>query len=137
MEPLTDLPAPPRDEAGAAIVVPQEIVPEAEPVFGVVRIAREQGVDEAGPLIGRGILQEGRDLLGGGQQADQVELGAAEEGAIAGGRGPGQVMLREVGIDEAIHGMIAARDGRGQRDGAWFERRLVGRGFEGEAGFPR
>ncbi len=137
VEPLADLRASACDEAGAAVVVAEEIVPEGEPVLGVVDIAREQGIDQSGALVRRWVVEEGRPFVGCGKEADEIEVGAPEKSAVVERRRPGEVLFLQVARDESVDGMISPVAGRRELDLARGKRRFVGGLLEREALFPR
>src|SRR5208283_4903208 len=64
----------------------EEVAPPHGAEFGEL-VAVEEAVDEGGALVGVGVGEEAGGLLGGGESADGVEVGAAEERAIGGGVG--------------------------------------------------
>ena len=136
VKPAGDLLAAAVDVAGAGVVIAQQVVPEGHPMVGVVDVAREQTTDEALALVRRGVGEERGGLLRRGQESDEVEMGAPQEGGVGGGRRPGQAGLGGPGVQHAVHGMGAALDGGGQFGRARPQRRLIGGLLEGEALVP-
>ena len=66
--------------------VEDHVPPVAGPVDAVLRVG-EQLADEPLALVGRRVEQEGDDVLGRRDVADDVEPGAAEEGGVVAPRG--------------------------------------------------
>src|SRR6266496_215083 len=87
----------------------KEVAPFHGPVGGEL-VALEEAVNKGGALVGIGVFEELRGLLGGGERADGVEVDAAEEdgvGAEAGRRDAQAVQVREhERIDLAFGGGI-------------------------------
>ena len=85
-ESLAEPAVPHRRPAGAEVVRPLHRIDVAAgdveiaggPERGVHRVG-EQGVDLPRSLVGRPVVEEGADLVGRGQRADDVERDAAEE----------------------------------------------------------
>jgi hypothetical protein len=80
VEPVADLLAPAGDEARAAVVIAQQVVPKRQPVLRVVHVALQQGLDErhVWPVW---ILLKRRQFLLRRQQADEIEMRPAQETA--------------------------------------------------------
>ena len=100
----------------------QEVAPLHGPVVGELG-AFEQAVDEGSAFGGVGVCEELRRFLRGGQGADDVEVGAAEEDGVGREVGGLDVEALQSGEDAGVDGGL-----RGQRGGA-----LVGR-IEGSLG---
>ncbi len=107
----------------------QEVAPLGGPVVGEL-VAREQAIDEGGSLVGIGARQEVGGLFGGGQGADDVEIGAAEEDGVgreAGGLDAQLLPVREDQlVDLALRGEFVAALKGGMQSG--------GHGGRGEEG---
>ena len=103
----------------------QQVAPLHGPVVGELG-AFEQAVDEGGAFVGVGVGEELRGFLGGGQRADDVEEGAAEEDGVGREVGGLDVEAFEAGEDAGVDGGL-----RGQGRGA-----LIG-GIERRAGRRR
>ena len=73
------------ERVGLVLAVPGDVEPVPAPALAVVRRG-QQPVDDPGEGVGRIIAEEGRDLLGGRRQADQVEGDAADQGRLVGRR---------------------------------------------------
>ena len=58
--------------------ITNDIEPVSSPAFTIM-FGFEQVIDQPWPGIRRGIIDEGRHLLGGGWQADEIEIGATDE----------------------------------------------------------
>jgi hypothetical protein len=82
------------------------------------------------------ICEESVPFLRCGQEADEVEMGPAEERAIVDPWGAGDSLVSTLGIEDSVHGMVPSLDNWGQGDDARLERWLVGWGLEGEPFFP-
>lgn len=136
VEPAGDLLAASVDEAGAGVVVAQEVVPESHPVVGVVEFSHEEFGDFFATLIGRFGGEENCEFVLGGEEADEIEVGAAEEGCVGDGFGWLDAVLFKVGAEEAIDGILIGRDGCGQVGLAMSEGGLPFFFAEGEPGFP-
>ena len=50
-QPVGDLLAPAIDVAGAAIIIPQQVIPERQPVFGVMLIVGQQTAHQTSALV--------------------------------------------------------------------------------------
>ena len=72
-QPAGDLPTAVVDKSGPAIFVAQQVVPEGEPVDGIILAACEKLSDERSSLVGPRITDEHLELGRRGRQADQVE----------------------------------------------------------------
>ncbi len=81
-QPAGDLTSAIVDEAGAAILVAQQIVPKGQPVDGVILASREQLLHESGALVRGRIVHERVKFGRRGQQANQVEKNATCEDTI-------------------------------------------------------
>lgn len=92
-----------------------DIEPVAAPAFAIAG-GGEQAVDDVFPGTRGAVALEGEDLFDGGWQAREIEEGAADESAAAGGLGDSEPFLFEAGEDEAVD-FIADRDGG--LDGGW------------------
>jgi hypothetical protein len=109
VEPAGDLLAPAVDVAGAAIVVAEKVVPEAQPVLGVGLVVGEQALHQPLAPVGGGIVQEVRESLGRRRETDGVEPRPPGEGAIVDDGRPGRAVRAEVAIDPPIQrGMLPA-----------------------------
>ena len=73
----------------AGVGIADDVEPVASPAFAVVGRGEEL-VDEAGPGVGAIIIDEGGDLSGGGREAYEVEIGAANEDGLCGRWGGGE-----------------------------------------------
>ena len=87
-----------------ALVVAQQVVPEAHPVLGVGLPVGEQAVDERVALGRARVFGEGLQLLGGGRQSVEVEIGAADERGALSGWLHLPAFLFEFGLDKVING---------------------------------
>jgi hypothetical protein len=137
VEPLGDLRAPAGDEAGAGVVVAEQVVPERQPVLGVSRVVREQVTHELRALVRRLVGEELRQRLRLGQQAHEVEVRATGESGVVHRLRRCGFALREVRIEDAVNRVRAARDDGRQRGTTRLERRFVSRLLEREALLPR
>ena len=136
VKPAAHLGAAAGDEAGAGVVVAEEVVPESEPVIGVVEVAGEEGINEFGAFVRVFVRKKGARFFRSREQADEIEVDAAEEGGVVRGIGPGEFPLREVGVDEAVDGIFPGVGDRWQLRMTRLQRRFVGGFAEGEAGLP-
>ena len=98
-------------------------VDDVHPVPGpalAVMGARQQAIDQPLVGVGRPIVEERRDLLGGRRQPDQVEGEPADQRAPVGLARRPQALLRQLGEDESVdrrcgpagHRRLDRRDGR-------------------------
>ena len=78
-----------------------DVEPVASPAFAVAG-GFEEFVDEARPGFIPGVGEEGVDLLGGGREAVEIEVGAPDEGEFFGGLGGEVAALLDSGQDEVI-----------------------------------
>ena len=89
-----------------AVGVPGNIQPVAPPTLSIMRRG-QQSIDQTFERVWRRILDESLDLFGAGQQADQVQVSAADQG-VAVGRGSGrQAFLVQRLLDEGVDRMGA------------------------------
>ena len=133
VEPGGDLLAAAVDVAGAGVVVAQQVVPEREPVVGVRPIFVQQLTDRVVARVRSGIHHENVKLRRRRQQADQVEMDAAQEGRVIDKRGGLDLVPGVIGVDDAVDRMpIAGR----WHYAARLQRRDVGAHLEGEARLP-
>ena len=83
--------------AAVGVAVAGDVEPVAPPAFAVVG-GFEELVDEVGEGVGGGVGDEGVDLGGCGGEADEVEVGAADEAVFVGGwrgcEGGGSIFAR-------------------------------------------
>src|SRR5690606_21443132 len=61
------------NEPGAAVIVPQQVVPECEPVLGIGDVVGQQLVDEPLALVGPRIVEECLQTVGRRQQTQKVQ----------------------------------------------------------------
>ena len=87
---------------GAAIIVPQRVVPESHPMQRVIEVVREQAADQTLALVGALIGDESLHLLRRRQQADHVQINPAGIRAIADGRDRLDLMGRKVRLQEKV-----------------------------------
>ncbi len=88
----------------AGFAVADQIEPVASPALAVARVG-EEFVDQARIGVRRGVAQKSVHLGRGGRHADQVEVDAAREHALGGGRRGVQVFFLEPGEDEGVDGV--------------------------------
>ncbi|MCX6606969.1 MAG: hypothetical protein NTV52_25770 [Acidobacteria bacterium] len=98
----------------AGVGIADDVEPMAGPAFAVVGRGEEL-VDEAGPGVGAGIVDEGGDLIGCGRKADEIEIGAADEDGLGGARGGGKPLVFPFERQKVIYSI---RGGSGGAD--WF-----------------
>lgn len=99
--------------AAVGVAVAGDVEPVAPPAFAVVG-GFEELVDEVGEGVGGGVGDEGVDLGGCGGEADEVEVGAADEAVFVGGwRGceGGGLDFREDEVVELVGGPGVVADG--------------------------
>ena len=90
---------------------PQDVAPFHGPVIGEL-LPLQQPVDQGGTLVpGIAIVDELARLLGGGERADQVKVGAADEHGIRAENRP-ESQRRQFGENNAIDGIQRSRRGR-------------------------
>ena len=106
-------------------------------MFGIFNITGQEFIDQLGSLIGGIILQECLALLGRGQQAYDVEIGAAEKRIVIQRLKRSHCLLGQLGIQDAVDRIGAACDGRRKLGTARQKWGLVDLLSEGEARFPR
>ena len=87
-------------EAGG-VGVANQVQPVAAPTLSITG-GREQAIDQFLVGVFRGVVDELGDLLRGGRQAVQIEIGAAGEHGAIGGRGWAKAFLVEPGEDEGV-----------------------------------
>ena len=102
VQPHADLFPPAVDVAGASVIVPQQVVPEAEPVCGVPAVVLEQARDEPLTFVGARVGDERPDLRRRWQQAHDVERGSTDEDAIVGQYPGRRFVLGKVQCEKAI-----------------------------------
>ena len=82
----------------------------AAPAFAVVGRG-EKVVDQAGPGIGGFAADEGVDFGGRGGEADEIQIGTADEGGAVGAGGGFEAFLREADVEERVNGGRRMGDG--------------------------
>ncbi len=105
-------------------------------MVGIVEFSPEEFGDFFAALVGRFGGEESCEFVLGGEEADEIEVGAAEEGGVGDGFGWLDAVFFKVGAEEAIDGILIGRDGCGQVGLAMSEGGLPFFFAEGEAGFP-
>ena len=114
MEPGGDLLAATGDEAGAGVVVAEEIVPERHPVLGTGQIVVEELLDLSLAFARIGVGTESVDSLWGRKEADEIEADAADKCGVVAARWRRHPLRFLVGIDDPIDRMETAVVGRWQ-----------------------
>ena len=79
VEPTGDLLAPAVDIAGALVIIAQQIIPEGQPMLGVVAIVGQQPIHQALALVRAAFRDEGLQFLWRRQQPDHIQICAARE----------------------------------------------------------
>ena len=102
VEPMGDLLAPPIDVAGAFVIIAQQVIPEAEPMLGVIAIVSEQPLRQPFLLVAVPVGNERLQFLRRRQQSDHIQVCAPREQAIADGAWRLDVMRREIRFQEAV-----------------------------------
>ena len=82
VQPAGDLSPSAVDEAGPLIGVPQQIIPEGQPVIGVVAPIAEQTVNQRLSLVRRSVVDELVEFSRRRQHANEVEKCSTSEGAV-------------------------------------------------------
>src|ERR1035441_6859552 len=108
----------------------QQVTPLHGPIVGELG-AVQKAVDEGGALGGGGVGEKVGSFLGGGQGADDVEEGAAEEDGVGREVGGGNVEAFEAVEDAGVDGGPGGQGG-GALEG-WIERAVGGGGCDGQA----
>ena len=108
IEPAGDLLAAAVDVAGARVVVAEQVVPEGQPVVGVGAAVVEHPADQPRALVGGRVVQERLELVGRRQQADHVEEQPAGERRVVQRLGRRDLVRGEIGVDDAVDGVVAA-----------------------------
>src|SRR5262245_4526340 len=79
IQPIADLFASAVDVSGAGIVIPQQIIPESQPMLGVGNVIGQQGPNESSPLVARLVLEKTIQNRCRRQESYQVEMNATNE----------------------------------------------------------
>ena len=84
----------------------QRLLPKRRPMRRVVLLARQQGIDQFGPLARRFVRHEFAACLGGRDHADDIQIHAPDEGCVVANRRRvlrlGQFGLRPPGLDKWV-----------------------------------
>ena len=128
VEPRGNLLAPTVDVARALVIISQQVVPERQPMLGVTAVVGEQTRDKLLAFVSALVAEELLDLLRRREQADDVEIDAAGEGAVIDRLAGLDLMLGEVRREQAVDGILQATLDRRQLDDARMQvhRRLLG-----------
>ena len=137
VQPGADLLAATIDEAGASVIVTEQVVPESEPVLGIGAGLGQQALDQQGAPFGRRVSLEFFAVGLGWQLADEVEVNPAEEGVIIGRLGQFLFVTGVVGIENAVNGMLAIFGGSRESHFAGQDGGHIVAGLETEARVPR
>ena len=137
IEPLGDLLSPAGDKAGAGIIVAEQVVPKREPMLGVGGVIREQLAHEPRAFVRRRVAEKFPERLRLRQQAEEIKVRAARKRRVVNRRGRRCFTLRELGVEDAIDRIRAARNNRRQLGPPRLERRFVSGLLEREAVLPR
>ena len=106
-KPLGDLLAAAVDVAGAAIIVPQKIVPERQPVLGVALVVGEKVADELPAFVAVAVGKEGFQLRRLREQADEIEIRPPSEDAVIHAAADADLVRLEVGREQDIDRILA------------------------------
>ena len=87
----------------------QQVAPLERPEI-VELVAGEQAVDQLGAV---GFRQEGAGFVGGGQDADHVEVDAAQEDLVGGQGRRGHAHGLELGVDQVVDPVVGGEFGEG------------------------
>ena len=126
VEPGGDLLATSGDEAGAGVVVAEEIVPERHPMLGAGQVVVEKFLDLSLALARIGVGTESVDSLWGRQEADEIEADAADKRGVVAAWRRRHPLRFLVSIDDPIDRMETAVTRGGKRDRPEGEGGLVG-----------
>ena len=136
MQPGCDLFSAARDESGSRVVVPQQVIPKRQPVFGIGQIVGQQFANELIPLVGFLTRQEFVELFGSGQQPIDVQCQTPIEGCIGNPCWSSHLLAYIVRIDNAIDGVLTPIRSGWQFDSARFQGWFIGDSLKAESLFP-
>ena len=114
VEPGGDLLAAAGDEAGAGVVVAEEIVPERHPMLGAGQVVVEELLDLSLSLARIGVGTKSVDSRWGWEEADEIEADAADKRGVVAAWRRRHPLRFLIGIDDPIDRMETAVVGRWQ-----------------------
>jgi len=106
INPVGDLLAASVNEAGALVIVSEQIIPKRKPMFGVRLILSQQPMDQLRTLARRLIRQKRLQLSGRRKEPDRIQPNPTRVSAIIDHRPPALAYLGKIGIYDSIDRML-------------------------------